>query len=67
MEFSFIFNLMSLYRCPLSNGEQILINILKASSSIISMCNLHEILLSKITQIYFACLAKGTLRSFNIK
>jgi hypothetical protein len=37
----------------LLNKEYILINVLKALASIISMCNLHVTLLSKITPRYF--------------
>jgi hypothetical protein len=36
----------------LLNREYILMNVLKALASIISMCNLHVILLSKITPRY---------------
>jgi hypothetical protein len=35
------------------NRESILINIPKTSASVISICNLHVILLSKITPRYF--------------
>jgi hypothetical protein len=38
----------------LLNGEYTLVNVLKALASIISICNLHVILLSKITPRYFA-------------
>jgi hypothetical protein len=37
----------------LFNGEYILINVLKALASVISMCSLHVTLLSKITLRYF--------------
>jgi hypothetical protein len=44
-----------------------LINVLKAMASIISMCNLHVILLPKITQRYFTLFTNGMFRSFNIR
>jgi hypothetical protein len=36
------------------NREYVLMNVLKALASIISMCNLHVIFISKITPRYFA-------------
>jgi hypothetical protein len=44
--------MMALKR-SLLNREEIQINVLKALASIISMCSLHVILLSKITPRYF--------------
>jgi hypothetical protein len=46
----------------LLNRECILINVLKALSSIICMCNLHVTFLSKITPRYFMLFANGILR-----
>jgi hypothetical protein len=42
----------------LLNREYILINVLKALASIISMCNLH-VTLSKITPRYFTLFTNG--------
>jgi hypothetical protein len=47
--------------------EYILRNVLKALASIISMCNLHVILLSKITPRYFTLFTNGIFRPFNIR
>jgi hypothetical protein len=44
---------MLVLTCSLLNWEYILINVLKALASIISMCNLHVTFLSKITLRYF--------------
>jgi hypothetical protein len=46
----------------LLNREKTLINVLKALASIISICNLHVILLSKITP---RC--KGMFRPLNVR
>jgi hypothetical protein len=46
--------------------ECVLINVLKALASIISMCNLHVISLSKITTRYFALYTNGISRRFNM-
>jgi hypothetical protein len=51
----------------LSNREYILMNVLKALASIISMCNLHVILLSKITPRYFTLFAKWDNPSIQLK
>jgi hypothetical protein len=51
----------------LLNREYIRINILKALASIISMCNLHVILLSKITPRYFTLFTNGIFRPFNVR
>jgi hypothetical protein len=45
--------LMLVLNLSLLNREYILINVLKALASIISMCNLHVTFLSKITLRYF--------------
>jgi hypothetical protein len=50
----------------LLNREYILINVLKALASIISMCNLHVIFLSKITPRYLALFTNGILIPFNV-
>jgi hypothetical protein len=47
--------------------EYILMNVLKALASIISMCNLHVILLSKITPKYFILFTNGIFRPFNVR
>jgi hypothetical protein len=51
----------------LLNREYILMNVLKALASIISMYNLHVILLSKITPRYFTLFTNGIFRPFNVK
>jgi hypothetical protein len=43
------------------------INVLKALDSIISMCNLHVILLSKITPRYCTIFRTGMFRPFNVR
>jgi hypothetical protein len=53
--------MLALNRSLLSR-EYILMNVLKALVSIISMCNLHVILLSKITPF-----TNGILRPFNVR
>jgi hypothetical protein len=50
----------------LLNREYILINVLKALASIISRCNLHVTLLSKITLRYFTLFTNGISRPFNV-
>jgi hypothetical protein len=47
---------MLAFNRSLLNREYILMNVLKASASIISICNIHVILLSKITPRYFTLL-----------
>jgi hypothetical protein len=42
-------------------------NVLKALASIICMCNLHVILLSKITLRYFTLFTKGDIPSIQLK
>jgi hypothetical protein len=51
----------------LLNKEYILMNVLKALASIISMCGLHVIFLSKITPRYFTLFTKGMFRPFNVR
>jgi hypothetical protein len=51
----------------LLNIEYILLNVLKALASIISMCNLHVIFLSKITPRYFALFTSGMFCPFNVR
>jgi hypothetical protein len=42
-------------------------NVLKALASVISMCGIHVILLSKITPRYFAWLTKGIFLPFSVR
>jgi hypothetical protein len=42
-------------------------NNLKALASIVSICSLHVILLSKITPRYFTLFTKGMFRPFNVR
>jgi hypothetical protein len=51
----------------LLNREYILINVLKALASIISMCDLHATFLSKITPRYFILFTNGMFRSFSVR
>jgi hypothetical protein len=51
----------------LLNREYILMNVLKALASIISMCNLHVILLSNITPRYFILFINGIFRPLNVR
>jgi hypothetical protein len=51
----------------LLNWEYILINVLIAFASIISMCNLRVIFLSKIMLRYFTLFMNGMLRPFNVR
>jgi hypothetical protein len=53
--------------CSLLNMEYNLMNVLKFLASIFSMCNLHVILLSKITPRYFTLFTNGMFRPFNIR
>jgi hypothetical protein len=50
----------------LLNREYILMNVLKALASIVSMRNLHVIFLSKITPRYFTLFTNGIFRPFNV-
>jgi hypothetical protein len=49
------------------NNEYILINVLKALASIISICNLHASFLSKITLRYFTLFTNGISRPCNVR
>jgi hypothetical protein len=51
----------------LVNREYNLMNVLKALASIVSMCNLHVILLSKITPRYFTLFTNEMFRPFNVR
>jgi hypothetical protein len=51
----------------LLNREYTLINVLKALASIICMCNLHVIFLSKITPRYLMLFTNGISFPFNSK
>jgi hypothetical protein len=51
----------------LLNKGYILINVLKALASIVSMCSLHVIFYSKITPRYFTLITKGVFRPLNVK
>jgi hypothetical protein len=51
----------------LLNMEYNLMNVLKALASIISICNLRIILLSKITPRYFTLFTNGMFRPFNVR
>jgi hypothetical protein len=50
----------------LLNRGYILMNVLKALASIVSMCSLHVIFLSKIIPRYFRLFTNGMSRPFNI-
>jgi hypothetical protein len=58
---------MSAFNRSLLNKEYILMNVLKALASIISMCNLHVTLLSKITPRYFKQFTNGIFRPFKVR
>jgi hypothetical protein len=60
-------HLMLVLKCSLLNRELVLINVLKALASIISMCSLHVILLSNITQIYSTWLTKRMFHLLNVR
>jgi hypothetical protein len=51
----------------LLNREYNLMNDLKVLASIVYMCNLHVILLSKITTRYFTLFTNGMFRPFNVR
>jgi hypothetical protein len=51
----------------LFNREYILMNVLKALASVVSMCNLNVIFLSKMTPIYFTLFKNGMFRLFNVR
>jgi hypothetical protein len=58
---------MLAFKRSLLNREYNLMNVLKALASIISMCNLHVILLSNNTPRYFTLFTNGIFRPFNLK
>jgi hypothetical protein len=58
---------MLAFNRSLLNREYNLMNVLKALASIFSMCNLHVILLSKITPRYFTLFTNGMFRPFNVR
>jgi hypothetical protein len=60
-------SLMLVLNRSLLNREYILINDLKALASIISKCNLHVTLLSKITSRYFTLFTNVISRQFNMR
>jgi hypothetical protein len=49
------------------NREYNLVNVLKALASIVSICRLHVIILSKITPRYFTLFTKGMFHPFNVR
>jgi hypothetical protein len=57
---------MLVLNCSLLHREYILINVLKALASRISICNLHVTFLSKTTQRYFTLFTNGIFRPFNV-
>jgi hypothetical protein len=59
--------LMLVLNHSLLHREYILINVLKALASIISMCNLHVTLMSKITLRYFTLFTNGIFRPFSVR
>jgi hypothetical protein len=58
---------MLAFNRSLLNRKYNLMNALKALASIFSMCNLHVILLSKITTKYFTLLTNGMFCPFNVR
>jgi hypothetical protein len=60
-------SLMLVLNRSLLNREYILINVLKALASIISICNLGVTFLSKITLRYFTLFTNGIFRPFNVR
>jgi hypothetical protein len=60
-------SLMLVLNRSLFNREYILINVLKASASIISMYNVHVIFLSKIIPIYYMLFTNGMFRPFSVR
>jgi hypothetical protein len=51
----------------LLNREYNLMNVLKILASIFYMCNLHVILLSKITPNFLSLFTNGMFRPFNVR
>jgi hypothetical protein len=60
-------DLMLALNHSLFNREYILINVLKALASIISMCGLHVIFLLKIELRYFTLFTNEMLCLFNVR
>jgi hypothetical protein len=60
-------NLMLALKRSLLDSEYMLMNVQKALASIISMCNLHVILLSKNTPRYFTLFTNGIFRPINVR
>jgi hypothetical protein len=58
---------MLAFNHSLFNREYNLMNVLKALASIFSMCNLHVILLSKVTPIYFTLFTNEMFHPFNVR
>jgi hypothetical protein len=54
-------------KCSLLNREYNLMNALKALALIVFICNLHVILLSKVTRRYFTLFTNGMFRPFNVR
>jgi hypothetical protein len=51
----------------LLNREYVVINALEALDSIISLCDLHVIFLSNITQRYFTLFTNAIFRPFSVR
>jgi hypothetical protein len=51
----------------LLNSQYLLISVLKALDSMISMCNLNITFLSKIKPRYFTLFTDGIFRSFSVR
>jgi hypothetical protein len=58
--------MLTLYH-SLLNREYHQMNVLKALASIVSICKLHVILLSKVTPRYFTLFTNGMFRPFNVR
>jgi hypothetical protein len=58
---------MLVLKRPILNREYILINTLKVSALIISMCNLHVTFLSKITPRYFTLFTNRMFHPFSVR
>jgi hypothetical protein len=60
-------NLILVLNCSLLSRRYILMNVLKSLASIVSMCSLHVIFLSKMTPRYFTLFTNGISRPFNVR
>jgi hypothetical protein len=58
---------MLVFTRSILNRKYILVNVLKALASIISMCNVHVTLLSKITPRYFTLFTNKIFSLFSIR